>query len=196
MSPFRFLPGLILVQLATAVLAIVAISGDGQVNWLLAAVAALLVSVVVGFWFASIADHARKDLLANERERFAQERERLVVAAETEKRNFLEDSHRKIVQETSRAHAKANFKLGAAMAGMVAVAGVLLYVEMITLAVVTLTTAGGGLAGYLLRIRQERRALQRPAAERVLADVEYRQLEPPSGPPAIAARADRKSKIR
>lgn len=196
MSPFRFLPGLILVQLATAVLAIVAVSGPGQVNWLLAAVAALLVTIVVGFWFASIADHARKDLLANERERFAQERERLVVAAETEKRNVLEDSHRKIVQETSRAHAKANFKLGAAVAGMVGVAGVLLYIEMVTLALVALTTAGGGLAGYLLRIRQERRALRGPGAERVLADVEYRRLEPPSGPGASTTPADRKNKIK
>lgn len=196
MSPFRFFPGLILVQLATAVLAIVAISGTGQVNWLLAAVAAVLVSIVAGFWFASIADHARKDLLANERERFAQERERLVVAAETEKRNFLEDSHRKIVQETGRAHARANFKLGAAIAGLVGVAGILLYIEMVTLAVITLTTAGGGLAGYLLRIRQERRALQAPVADRLVAGVEYHRLEPPSGPDAIDTRADRKKRIR
>lgn len=174
MSAYRFLPGLIMVQVATAALVIAAAVGAGPVNWLLVALVSLSITLVVGFWFASIADHARKDTLAEAREKFAQERERLVVAAETEKRTIVEDSHRKIVHETNRAHARANFKLGAAVVGLMGVAGVLLYVELFTLALVTVTTAGGALAGYVTRARQDTLALKRRREEDRLLTTDYR----------------------
>ncbi len=161
MSAYRFLPGLIIVQAATAALVFTAGSASGPVNWALVAVAASLITLVVGFWFASIAEHARKDILAEAKEEFARERERMVVAAEAEKRSLVEDSHRRIVRETNRAHAKANFKLGAAVVGMLGLAGVLLYIELFTLSLITLTTAGGALAGYVTRARQDARALAR-----------------------------------
>ncbi len=190
MSAYRFLPGLIMVQLATAALVIAAASGAGAINWTLAAVASVLITLVVGFWFASIAEHARKDMLAEVREKFAQERERLVVAAETEKRTIVEESHRRIVEETNRAHAKANFKLGAAVVGMAGIAGVLLYAELFTLALLTITTAGGALAGYLVRGRQDAVALKRRPAERSLLPTAYYTVdrtghEDPTSRPAL-----------
>lgn len=159
LSVYRFLPGLIIVQAATAVLVFAASGASGPVHWGLVAVAALSLTLVVGFWFASIAAHAHQDILAGVKEQFARERERLAVAAEAEKRTFVEDSHRKILEETNRAHAKANFKLGAAVAGLLGIAGMLLYIELFTLSLVALTTAGGALAGYVARARQDARAL-------------------------------------
>lgn len=173
MSAYRFLPGLIIVQVATAGMVIAAGIAPEHANWLLVAVASAVITLLVGFWFASIAEHAKKDMLAEAREKFARERERLVVAAEAEKRTIVENSHRQIVQETNRAHAKANFKLGAAVVGMMGIAGVLLYVELFTLALVTLTTVGGALAGYVARVRQETLALRREKAEKALLSSVY-----------------------
>jgi hypothetical protein len=83
LSAYRFLPGLIIVQVATAALVITAAVAPGPAIWVLVALFSLTITLVVGFWFASIADHARKDTLSEAREKFAQEHERLVVAAET-----------------------------------------------------------------------------------------------------------------
>ena len=159
MSTYRFLPGLIIVQLATAALVFAAASDSMRLHWGFVAAAALLLTLIAGFWFASIAEHGRKDSLAAAKEQFARERERLVVAAEAEKRTIVEESHRTILRETNRAHARANFKLGATVVGMIGIAGVLLYIQLFTLALVTLTTAGGALAGYVARARQDARAL-------------------------------------
>ncbi|MGY6213950.1 hypothetical protein ACW73L_02220 [Methylolobus aquaticus] len=138
----------------------VAAGGASGIGWALAAAIAAALTMVVGLWFGSIAEHIKKDALAELRDGFARDRESLRVSAEAEKRQIVEESHQRIVEETRRAHSKANFKLGAAVTGMVGLAGILLYIELFTLALVTATTAGGALAGYLARARQEARALR------------------------------------
>lgn len=162
MSALKFLPGLIVVQLAAGALAVAATSGTGGASWALAAGLAATLTLIVGFWFSSIAEHAAKDALSSLRDRYARDRETLLVAAEADKRTIVEESHRRILEETRRVHARANFKLGAAVTAMAGIAGVLLYVELFTLALVTATTAGGALAGYLARARQDARLLGRP----------------------------------
>ena len=163
MSALKFIPGLVVVQLAAAALAMVAVGGASGIGWALAAAIAATLTVIVGLWFGSIADHVKKDALTEVRDGFARDRESLLVSAEAEKRLIVEESHQRIVEETRRAHSKANFKLGAAVTGMVGIAGILLYIELFTLALVTATTAGGALAGYLARARQESRALRGPS---------------------------------
>lgn len=160
MSALKFVPGLIVVQLATGALAVVAGERVGGLSWALAAVITATLTLVVGLWFGSIAEHLKKDAIAGLRDSFARDRETLLVSAEAEKRSIVEESHRRIVEETRRAHARANFKLGAAVTAMAGIAGVLLYVELFTLALVTATTASGALAGYLVRARQDARALR------------------------------------
>lgn len=188
MSAFRFLPGLVIVQIATAALVIAGGSAPAQVNWALVAVAAAVTTLVVAFWFSSIAENARKDTLAEAREKFARERERLVVTTEAEKRTLVEENHRRMVQATNRAHARANFKLGAAVAGLVGIAAALLYIELFTLALVTLTTAGGALVGYVARARQEAQALRRHRAELPVLPGTY-TLEPAGNDQRAAASA-------
>jgi hypothetical protein len=166
----KFLPGLLLVQVTAAALAVFAISGANAIGWALAGAVGATLTLVVGLWFGSIAEHLKKDALTDLRDRFARDRESLLVSAETEKRQIVEESHQRIVEETRRVHSKANFKLGAAVTGMVGIAGILLYIELFTLALVTATTAGGALAGYLARARQDGRALRGPSLKE-LADV-------------------------
>jgi hypothetical protein len=168
LSIFRFLPGLLIAQLATAALLIYAERGGAEPNWMVLGVAALFVALVIGLWFGSVAEHVKKDALADAREEFARERERFLIAAEADKRTIVEESHEKIVRETNRAHARANFKLGAALVGVLGIAGVMIYIELITLGLLTLTTAGGALAGYVTRARQDSKALRNRAAEAAL----------------------------
>lgn len=168
MSIFRFLPGLVIAQIATAALLVYAERGGAEPNWIIPGIAGLFVALVIGLWFGSVADHVKKDALADAREEFARERERFLIAAEADKRTIVEESHQKIVRETNRAHAKANFKLGAAVVGLIGIAGVMIYIELITLGLLTLTTAGGALAGYVARARQDSKAMRNRAAEAAL----------------------------
>ena len=167
MSMFRFLPGIIIVQGATAVL-VLAIVQTPAVNWMLFAPLALIASFLTAFWFASIANHTKKDAVARMKEESVRERERLLVSTEREKSRVFEQTHRQIVKETNRAHAKANFKVGAAVIGAVGVGVGLLAMQFVTLGLLPLFAAAGGLAGYGLRARQESRARKEQLAKGML----------------------------
>jgi membrane protein implicated in regulation of membrane protease activity len=169
LSVLRFLPGLIIVQVATAALVIHAVGSSFEATWQLIGVVAIVLTLVVAFWFRSIAHHIKKDSLAQAKEAFSLERERLILASEAEKRTIVEESHQRIVKETNQAHARANFKLGAVFVGILCVATVMLYVELITLGLVVLATGGGALAGYVARARQDSLANKKRAAQAALA---------------------------
>lgn len=154
MSMFRFLVGIIIVQGATAVLVLAAVQTPA-VNWLLFALLALIASVLSAFWFASIANHIKKDALARMKETSVRERERLLVSTEKEKNRIFQQTYQRFNKETSRAHAKANFKVGAAVVGAVGVGVGLLSLQFVTLGLLPLFAAAGGLAGYGVRARQE-----------------------------------------
>lgn len=179
MSTLRFLPGLLLVQAATIAALVFGTRGGAEPNWSVLAICALAVTLVVGLWFGSIAEHQRKDALHRVREEFARERERLKVAAEADKRTIVEQSHERIVRETNRAHARANFKLGVAVTAMVGIASVMIYAELLTLGLLTLTGAGGAVAGYIARARQDVVAARRRAEETL---IEAHVVERPTTP--------------
>ncbi len=155
MSSLRFLPGIIVCQAATAALVLAAMdsSFDAHIAAFLA-IAAIL-SLMLTLWFGSIGEHIRKDALLRAKDDFAREREQIIVSAEVDKRSMLQESHERIVRETNRAHARANLKLGASLAGLVVIGALLLAVEFISIGLMTLTAAGGMLAGYVLRARQD-----------------------------------------
>ncbi|MGH8615872.1 MAG: hypothetical protein ACREYF_28640 [Gammaproteobacteria bacterium] len=154
---FRFLPGLILLQAATAVLVYAALSQPVKGYWIAFGLIALLTNVLTAFWFGAIVKQIKKDAVARTKEVFAKERERLRLQTEKEKSKVIEQSHKRVVQETNRAQAKANFKVGAAFVGALGVGAVMLFTELVTLGLLTLSTGGGALAGYLMRERQAQR---------------------------------------
>ncbi|HET8700728.1 MAG TPA: hypothetical protein VFL97_03570, partial [Nitrococcus sp.] len=129
---------------------------------------ALLAGFLTAFWFASIANHIKKDALARLKEESVRERERLLVSTEREKSRVFEQTHKQILKETNRAHAKANFKVGAAVIGAVGVGVGLLSMQFVTLGLLPLFAAAGGVAGYGLRARQESRARKEQLAKGML----------------------------
>ena len=167
-SIFRFLPGIIIVQIAMVAFVVTAVGSSHGPYWAPIGVLAFIVSLLVAFWFGSIANHIKKDALARAKEAFVRERERLLITTEADKRAVLEESHKRIIKETNRAHTKASFKLGAAFAGILCVAILMLSIQFITAGLLILATVGGALAGYVVRARQEFLALKKNAAQTVM----------------------------
>ena len=159
---FRFLPGILLIQVATAGLLFALLkSGFTQELLLIITGLGLMLSVLAALWFGSIATHRHKDQLTRTIEQHAREREDIRVRAEQQKIKILRESQKQISRESSRVNAKANFKVGAAFAGMAAVGALMLFTQFVTAGLLLMSTAGGGVMGYLVRRRQELRVQQK-----------------------------------
>ncbi len=152
----RFFIGILLVQLVTISLyfAVTRVGLDNTQFMLTIGLLEILFSVLAAFWFSSIARHRHMDELETIKEAHAREREKIRVNAERQKSRIVSKSQQQILKETRRAHAGANFKVGAAFAGALALGVVMLYSQFVTFGLLILTTAGGGLAGYLAKGRQ------------------------------------------
>ena len=152
----KFLVGILLVQVGTIAL-FYAVTRTGLENTQLILTIGLLeilFSVLAAFWFSSIARQRHRDELETVKEEHAREREKIRVNAERQKARIVNKSQKQLLKETRRAHAAANFKVGAAFAGALAFGGVMLYSQFVTFGLLILTTAGGGLTGYLARGKQ------------------------------------------
>jgi len=167
----RFLPGILLIQFVTAGLLFTLLKSQFSQELLLIIIGlGLMLSVLAALWFASIATHRHKDMLSKTIEQYAREREDIRVRAEQQKMKIIRESQRQISRETNRAHAKANFKVGAAFAGVAAVGTLMLFTQFVTAGLLLMSTAGGAVMGYLIRRRQEMRVQQK------LMDTENRNL--------------------
>jgi len=114
----------------------------------------VLFSILATFWFSGMARQRHQNELEALKEAHFKEREKIKVNAERQKSRILSKSQKEILKESRRAQAAANFKIGAAFAGALIFGGIMLYTQFVTFGLLVLTTAGGGLAGYLARGRQ------------------------------------------
>lgn len=162
----KFLTGILLVQSATGLLVAVALRVDNHEIWILCLLLALTLCLITAFWFTSLIAHARKDATSQVREGFSREREKIRVRAEREKSKLMERSHQQIIKERNRSQTKGKTLSTTLFAGLLALGGTLIFTQFFTFGLLLMTTAGGALAGYLLRSRQTllgRR--QRPSLE-------------------------------
>jgi hypothetical protein len=166
----KFLVGVVVVQLVTIALvfAVTRTDLDNTQLMLTLGLLEILFSVLAAFWFSSIARQRHMDELETIKDAHAREREKIRVNAERQKSRIVSKSHQQILKETRRAHAGANFKVGAAFAGALALGGIMLYTQFVTFGLLILTTAGGGLAGYLARGKQFALARKKELAQQQL----------------------------
>ncbi len=176
---FKFLVGILLVQGGAAVLVFAALSSGQTDVWLLLGALALFMGFLAAFWFASVAAQFRKDALARAKESFSREREQIRVKAEREKTKVVRQSHRQIAKERDRAQSKAKFKIGASFAAVLGLGFMMLLTQFFTLGLLTLTTAGGAVGGYLFRARQDRRAGRTPVPGLSSTDATLLKERPP-----------------
>lgn len=183
----KYLFGIVLVQAATVVVVLLAPADLQGAGLLRVIVPVLVIGFLAAFWFSSLAHHLRKDHLAKVSEQFARERENLRVNAERSKARAMKQAQKDIVKEARTAHAKANFKVGAAFAGVIGAGALLLLTQFLTVGIIALSTGAGALGGYLYRGRQEKAAaLAAPPGKGQLIDI---NPEPGKRDPSL----DRKS---
>ena len=148
----RFLAGILLVQAATAALILVSRPEiDTWSAWLPLIVAIGVIGLVAAFWFSALASHLRRDEVERLRSDFAREREQLRVKAERDKAQLARTSQKTLISETRRTQARANRKVGIAVAAATGAGLLMMLTSFMTLGLLVMSTAGGALGGYLLR---------------------------------------------
>jgi hypothetical protein len=192
---FKFLVGIVLIQGSAAILAYAAFRIDQLELRLLFGALALGIGLLAAFWFTSIAAHLSKDTVVRARESFFKEREQIRLKAEREKTKVIQKSHQQIVKERNRAQNRASLRTGASFAAVLGLGALMLLTQFATIGLLTLTTAGGALGGYLFRARQERHARRsdsagllppatRPIGARLLQPVRAALIRKPQEPAA------------
>lgn len=156
----RFFVGLILAQTAVAVLVAFypATGFFERVVPLLFLI--VLLATVISLWFSTIARQLADRRVNALRKKFAAEKEKINQDAARDKDKLIKKTNKQIEVEARRAKTKASMKVW----GAVAVAGgfgvLMLLTQFVTLGLLTLTTAGGAIGGYLVRARREQEALE------------------------------------
>ena len=152
----KFIPGILILQVITIALVLIAPADLENWGWLRLAIPVLIAGFLTAFWFGSIAAHQRKDEINRLKVYHAKERENIRVKTERAKTKLVRQSQRKTLQEVRRSSTRANIKIGLAFAGAAGLGGLLILTPFMSLGVLTMTAVGGVLGGYLLRIRQEK----------------------------------------
>lgn len=155
----RYMLGIVLVQILTALLVWLGLAGSGEFEWLRVVLPCLCLAVTAGFWFQSLGRQTALSEIARIKDSHAKEREGIQVSAERAKQKVLRDAHKQITREVGRARSSANIKAGTLFVAMAGLGSLLMFTQFMTLGLVAMSTAGGALGGYLLRARRERAAL-------------------------------------
>jgi len=154
MKLLKFLFGIILVQTVTAFLIYLSpLTTDGM-SLLRLVLPLFFMALMVAFWFSSLSDNFQKDREHKMSNKFAKEREELRVKAERAKTRVVKEAQKEIAKEAKRTHAKANFKVGAAFAGVLGIGGLFIFAQLVTAGLLTFTAAGSALGGYYWRGRR------------------------------------------
>ena len=163
MQLFKFFIGIVLIELISTVLFYLS-SGDLQgMHSLQLIVPLLFIALIMAFWFNSLTGYDKRDTVEKMKDSFAKEREEIRVKAE-----------RNIAREAKVTHAKANFKVGAAFAGVLGVGALFVFAQMMTAALLTLTAAGGAATGYFYR---GKRLAKREAELKQLEVIDVKAIE-------------------
>lgn len=155
----KFLPGIVLLQIITISLFLLAPQGLSDWEWLRLLIPLGIVALLIAFWFSSLAQQLSKDAVIKLKESHAKEREKIKVNAERAKTRLLKQTQKETTQEIRKQTTKANMKVGAALAGIASFGGLLLLTQFMTLGITLMATAGGALGGYVMRVKHERQRI-------------------------------------
>lgn len=152
----KFLPGLLLLELMTVSLILLAPENLHGWGWLRLIIPLIIIATLMALWFSAMSNQQRKDEMMRLQASHAREREQIKLNAERAKHQVTKDAQKQVQQEIKRTTAQANFKVGLAVAGAASLGGFLLLTQFVSLGILILGTAGGTLGGYLLRLKQEK----------------------------------------
>jgi len=166
MKPLKFLFGIVLAQVATYSLIVLSPTTLDMTGILRMAVPLFFIALVIAFWFSSISTQHGKD-------RFASEKEKIRKDAEKDKERVIKEAQRNITTESTKTHAKANFKVGAAFAGALGVGALFVFAQMVTAGLLALAATGGAMGGYYIRSKKAHREQLELMPPRDVEIIEY-----------------------
>lgn len=186
LSIVKFFVGTLLVQGVTVILVVAAMRSGLEETWIIFVLLCLTTGFLAALLFASIASHAQKDALSKIKENFSQQREKIRLRAEKEKTKVIEKSHRQIIKQTNRARTKADFKTKATFVGLAGFGALMLFTQFATMGLLTLSTAGGALAGYAFRARRDRLAHKQERDQQLVRHIgPAKRIGIKSAPPTV-----------
>lgn len=181
----RYLPGIVLVQIVTFTLFWVNQGASAEQLLLRVGLPAVMFSAVTALWLSLIGrmdaeqrNSALKEQHAEERMQLNREIERvrsealqeasadkaqLLERASTERERLVRQTHKEIMKQERSASRRSNLKVGLAFMGLTGFGVLMLVTQFMTLGLLTITTAGGAMGGYLLRWKQSKNVLDRLA---------------------------------
>lgn len=143
-SLIRFLIGIFLLQGVTLLLGYTALRTDWTTTWPLFVLLGAAIGVLAAFWFNTIVAADRHRTLSRASERFSREREKIRVKAEQQR------------AKAKRSSMGASAKTGVVVGGALGVGVAMMFAQLMTLGLLTLSAAGGVALGYGVRVRQEK----------------------------------------
>jgi mannitol-specific phosphotransferase system IIBC component len=156
MKLLQYFFGIIIAQIAIFSLVMLN-SGDTTSQSLLRiAIPSIFIALVISFWFSSIATQHSKDEINRVKDEFNTEKEKIRANAERAKERVRKEAQKEIRNETTKAHAKANFKVGASFAGVLGIGALFVMAQMMTAGLLLISTASGAMGGYYLRGKRAR----------------------------------------
>jgi len=150
----KFFFGVVVVQIATILLIAPYIDNLDQIDRVQLGVPFVLIALMVALWFRTLVEYSRKDAEEKLKEKHLKERETLKVNAERAKTKVVKAAQKDIAREAKVTHAKANFKVGLAFAGVIGMGAFFMIAQMFTVGLLLLSAGGGAIGGYYLRNRQ------------------------------------------
>lgn len=151
MQLLKFIFGITLAELATATLVYFAPNQLTTQSVAQIAIPMLFIALIISFWFTSLSAQDKKDALYRVQKDFAKEKEKIKVKAEKDKIKTMKEAQKEIVHEATKTHAKANFKVGASFAGVLAIGGLFVFAQMVTAGLLVMSATGGVIGGYYWR---------------------------------------------
>ncbi|MEM7256935.1 MAG: hypothetical protein AAF404_06060 [Pseudomonadota bacterium] len=168
---FRFFVGLVLAQTAAAVLVGFYPAGGFFEKVVPLVFLILLLATVISLWFSTIAKQLAERRVNSLQKKFAAEKDKLSQDAERAKDKLIKKTNKQIEVEARRAKTKASMKVWGAVAVAAGFGVLMLLTQFVTLGLLTLTTAGGAVGGYLARARKEQEALEGPEYKLIEAEL-------------------------
>ncbi|HIM93859.1 MAG TPA: hypothetical protein EYM49_02315 [Campylobacterales bacterium] len=142
---------IILVQIITAIMVSMTSVNPTQGELIRLAIPLIFISLIVAFWLMSLSAHSRKNSEEKLKHTFTKEKEKIQMSAEKEKMKVVKEAQQDIAREAKVTYAKANFKVGAAFAGTIAIGALFVFAQMVTVGLLAITAAGGAAGGYYYR---------------------------------------------
>ena len=154
----RFFAGLVIAQLVTAAV-ITLYPGTAGETALILAFSVTLMALVMSLWFGTVSRQLGDQRIAALKEQFATERAKLNVSAEREQKKLVKKNRKQMEAHERRTKTRANFKVGTAIALAGGFGLIMLFMQLTTLGLLTMTSVGGVAAGYLARAKREQELL-------------------------------------